>query len=198
MTDGSVEKYIDNELVSRTRSGDVSAFKELFKRHHKRVYNIAVQMLTNDSEAADATQEIFVRVYQCIGGLKSDAAFVTWLKTMSVNLCRDILRKRKNIKVESLDAPICNGDGDTFDREIVDWSDNPERLLHQKEMKQAVQKAISSLSPVYREVVALFYVDQTEVAEIARILGCPVGTIKCRLARARAELKRKLAHHIEA
>ncbi len=189
--------YIDNDLVRRTREGDVQAFEELFKRHNKRIYNVSLQMLSNESDAADATQEVFVRAYRAIKKLKSDAAFVTWLKTLAVNVCRDVLRRRLRTRTESLDAPVDTEDGGSMQREIEDWSGNPERVMSKKYTCQSVQGAISTLSPDYREVIALFYVDGDGIDEIAKTLNCPTGTVKSRLARARAELKRKLAHLVE-
>ena len=189
--------YIDNDLVRRTREGDVRAFEELFERHNKRIYNISLQMLSNESDAADATQEVFVRAYRSVDKLKSNAAFVSWLKTLAVNVCRDALRKRMRSGTESLDAPMETSDGGSLQREIEDWSGNPERLLTKKHTRQSVQDAVSTLSPDYREVIALFYVDGAAVDGIAKMLNCPVGTVKSRLARARAELKRKLAHLVE-
>lgn len=186
----------NNDLVRRTRLGEVGAFEALFKSHHKRIYSIAMQMLADESEAADATQEIFVRAYQGISSLKSDAAFVTWLKTLAVNRCRDILRKRGRTKVDSLDARMERDDGSSLRSEIPDWSNNPERSLDKKFLRESVRKAIGSLQPDYREAVTLFYVDGSDVAEIARVLGCPVGTVKSRLSRARVELKRKLAGYV--
>lgn len=197
LVDDTKVTYVDNDLVRRTREGDTGAFEVLFERHQKRVYNICYQMLSDEHEAADTTQDVFVRAYRSIGSLKSDAAFNVWIKTLAVNACRDALRKRMRTRVESLDAPVRTNSGDTLDREIVDWSDNPERAFNKKDMQQTIQKAIGSLSQEYREVVALYYIDSREVAEIARVLNCPVGTIKSRLARARAELKRKLAHLVE-
>ena len=84
------------------------AFGQLFHRYHKRIFNIAMHVLQNESDAADATQEVFVRAYHSISTLKSDAAFVTWLKTMTINRCRDILRKRKREKLDSLDSAVEN------------------------------------------------------------------------------------------
>lgn len=196
--DNNPAVYIDNELVQRTRCGDVKAFEELFNRHHKRVYNIALQMLKDESEAADATQEVFVKAYSSINNLKSDAAFVTWLKTMTVNKCRDIIRKRGNVRVESLDVPIETKDGGTVNTEVADWTNNPEKSLDKKQTREMVQKAICSLTPDYCEVVTLFYIDGADIAEIARILNCPVGTIKSKLSRARAELKRKLECYVKS
>lgn len=197
MIDEGSSAYIDNELVRRTRAGDTSAFEQLFARHQGRIYAIALQMLGSEPDAADMTQDIFVRAYRSLASLRSDAAFVVWLKTLAINMCRDALRKRARGRTVSLDNPVESSEGDTAQREVEDWSANPEAALGRKERSEAVRRAISSLSPDYREVVALFYVDGAAVAEIARALGAPEGTIKSKLARARAELKRKLAHLVE-
>ncbi len=188
--------YVDNELVGRARNGEMGAFEQLFQRHHGRVYNIALRMLENETDAADATQEVFVKAYQAIPKLKSDGAFVVWLKTSTVNQCRDMLRKRGRTRTSSLDEPIETADGDSLRTEIADWTANPEKSLDRKFVQDAVRKAIASLSPDYREAVVLYYVDGNDVAGIADILKCPVGTVKCRLSRARAELKRKLECYV--
>lgn len=188
--------HVDNKLARRAQQGDIAAFEELFNRHQKRVYNIALRMLGDETEAADAAQEVFVRAYRSIGKLVSEEAFVTWLRTMAVNICRDILRKRGRVRLQSLDAPVKTNDGSHLTNEIADWSTNPERSLDAKQMQEVVRGAIDSLSPDYREVVTLFYVDGADVAEIAKVTGCPPGTIKSRLSRARAELKRKLECYV--
>ena len=187
---------MDNELALRARQGDLAAFEQLFKLHQKRVYNIALQMLRDETEAADATQDVFVKAYRSISDLASEAAFVTWLKTIAVNVCRDIVRKRGHVRLESLDARVEASDGSQMDNEVADWSTNPERTLDKKQTRELVQKAISSLSPDYREVVTLFYVDGADVAEIAKVTGCPTGTVKSRLSRAREMLKRKLECYV--
>jgi len=197
-TDGDTGSvvYVDNELARQAQHGDLAAFEELFTRHHKRVYNIARGILQNDADAADATQEVFVRAYKSIGRLTSAEAFVTWLKTMTINICRDALRKRGKVRLESLDAPMRCEDGESKSREIADWSGDPGGKAVTRDLQESVQKAISSLKPDYREVVTLFYIDGADVAEISRITGSPQGTVKSWLSRARAELKRKLECYV--
>ncbi len=195
--EGDVSARADIDLVRSVRRGDKGAFGQLFHRYHKRIFNIAMHVLQNESDAADVTQEVFVRVYHSISTLKSDAAFVTWLKTMTINRCRDILRKRKREKLDSLDSGVENSDGDSFHIELPDWSSNPERRYDKKLMQETVRRAIGSLSPAYREVVVLFYVDGSDVAAITRMLNCPEGTVKSRLSRARSELKRKLEAYVK-
>lgn len=191
------DTYVDNELVRRSRGGDVQAFEQLFERHSGRVYSIALHMLQDETEAADVTQDVFVRVYQGLGKLKADAAFVTWLRTVTVNACRDVLRRRSKIRIESLDAQIDQGDGRAISRELPDWSANPEKSMDEKFMRDVVRSAIGTLSQDYREVVTMFYVDKMDIAGIAEVLGSPVGTIKSKLSRARAELKRKLECYVK-
>lgn len=188
--------YLDNELARRAQKGDVAAFEELFNRHQKRVYNIALRMLRDESESADATQEVFVRAYKSIDKLVSGEAFVTWLKTMTINICRDALRKRPQVRLESLDAPVRCDDGSSASREIADWSSDPSGLAMTRSLQELVHKAISSLQPDYREVVTLFYMDGADIAEISKVTGSPEGTVKSRLSRARAELKRKLECYV--
>lgn len=193
---GSATGIVDNTLVTRAVQGDQAAFEELFKLYHKKIYSIAYQILGDETEAADATQDVFIKAHASLASLKSDAAFVTWLKTATVNKCRDVIRKRKRAKTESLDSPIACEDGNCTTREIADNSDGPEDALVARDLKESVRRAISSLQPDYREVVALFYIDGADISEIAKITGSPVGTIKSRLSRARAQLKRKLEGYV--
>ena len=197
-TDGDTDSVyvVDDELVRRAQQGDLVAFEELFNLLYKRVYNIALRILQNESDAADATQEVFVRVHKSINKLVSSEAFVTWLKTMTINICRDIFRKRGNHKLESLDAPVHCEDGSYTTREIADSSNDPGESAVAGNLKESVRKAIGSLRPDYREVVTLFYIDGSDVADIARITGSPSGTVKSRLSRARSELKRKLECYV--
>lgn len=193
---GSATAVTNNTLVTRARQGDLAAFEELFKLYHKKIYSIAYQILGDETEASDVTQDVFIKAYASIGSLKSDAAFVTWLKTAAVNKCRDLIRKRKRVKTESLDSPVTLDDGSSTTREIADSSDGPEDALVSRDLRDSVRKAINSLQPDYREVVTLFYIDGADISEIARVTGAREGTIKSRLSRARAQLKRKLEGYV--
>jgi RNA polymerase sigma-70 factor (ECF subfamily) len=190
----SVE-MVDLELVRRTKSGDVQAFEELFNRYQKRVYNLVYRILSDENDAADLTQEVFVRVFHSIGRLRAEEAFFTWLKTVTVNVCRDYMRRRPP-RTESLDATMQIDDGD-IQRDIADQSAGPEKILLSQDRQRMVQKAVSSLSDDHRLVVVLHHIDGMDVSDIAKMLGSPVGTIKSRLARARDELKRKLGAYVE-
>jgi RNA polymerase sigma-70 factor, ECF subfamily len=196
VTAGRQVEYVDVDLVRRTKSGDTQAFEELFNRYQKRVYNIVYGMTGNASDAADLTQDVFVRVFDSIGSLRAEEAFFTWLRTIAINICRDHARKRPRMKVESLDEKL-SFDGEQLSREIADTSDGPARVFESKDTRKAVHRALDSLSDEHRVAVTLHHIEGMDVRDVAQALGCPVGTIKSRLARAREELKRKLAPYVE-
>ena len=189
-------ELVDVDLVRRTKSGDVGAFEELFNRYQKRVYNIVYNLVCDENEAADLTQEVFVRVYTSIGNLRVEEAFFTWVRTVAVNLCRDFMRRRPP-RAGSLDANLQLDDGEVG-RDLPDPSAGPEKTLLGADRQRAVRQAVASLSDDHRAVVVLHHLEGLDVKEIARQLGCAVGTVKSRLARARDELRRKLGPWVDA
>jgi RNA polymerase sigma-70 factor, ECF subfamily len=196
MIGGQTKGFVDVELVRRTRNGDIAAFERLFWLYEKRVYNIVYGMVGNPSDAAELTQDVFVRVFQTIKTLKTDEAFLTWLRTVAINICRDHARKKAQVRVESLDQKL-SFDEEELIRDVADTSDGPAAVVENAETEAAVHRAIDSLSPEHRMVVTLHHFEDMDVRDIAKALGCPTGTIKSRLARAREELKRKLVPYVK-
>ncbi len=193
---GGFTECADADLIRRAQEGDVAAFETLFNRHQKRVYNLVYRMVGDEQDSADLTQEVFVRVYKSIHRLRGEGTFSAWARAIAVNLCRDHFRKvHRTIKADSLDAKIPVHDGEV-EREIEDRSANPESLLAKKDLQEAVQRTLDSLSEEHRTVVVLHHIEDMDVKEIAKELHVPEGTVKSRLARARDELKRKLGHYI--
>jgi len=150
----------------------------------------------NETDAADLTQDVFVRVYNSLNRLKSEEAFFAWVRTVAINICRDHFRKKaRRIKACSLDEKVSLDDGEV-EKEVEDSSGDPARLLERQDLQEAVQRTIDSLSEEHRTLVVLHHIEGMDLKDIARELGIPVGTAKSRLARARDELKRKLGHYI--
>lgn len=180
-------------LVERIKAGDIDAFEELFNRYQKRIYNLIYRMVDNEQDANDLTQEVFIRVYNSINTIRTDASFAAWIRTVAINITRDFFRKKKRtVKTDSYDAAINMDNGD-IERQIEDISPNPHNILESKETSKIVEKAISSLSQQHKEVIILHHIDGQDVENIAAALNLPVGTVKSRLARARDNLKRKLS-----
>jgi len=184
------------DWVRRAQEGDVRAFEQLFQQYHRGIYNTIYQMTHNDADAADLTQEVFVRAYRALPRLQTPEAFTSWLYRIAVNLSRNWLRDRGRVRVESLEQPGEEGEeGNT--REIADPNSDPAVLAQTRDMQERVQKAIAGLSPDHRRVVTLHHLEGMPVEEIARIVGCSIGTVKSRLSRAREHLRRKLSGYVE-
>ncbi len=173
----------DFELTKRSAKGDMVAFEEVYRRHHRRVYSICLRMLKNTTEAEDLTQDVFIQLHRKIGSFRGDSAFTTWLHRLSVNQVLMHFRKR-NVKFEKTTE-----EGET-PVEVVDGTVNPRKM--QVVDKIALEDAIEQLPNGYRNVFVLHDVEGYEHEEVARILGCSVGTSKSQLHKARLKLRKLL------
>ncbi len=173
----------DFQLTQAAANGDMSAFEELYKRHHRRVYSICLRMLQRPSEAEDLTQDVFIQLYRKIGSFRGDSAFTTWLHRMTVNQVLMHFRKR-TVKYEKTTE-----EGDTPDQMVTGTADpNKMRIVD----KIALDNAIEQLPNGYKNVFVLHDVEGYEHEEVARILGCSVGTSKSQLHKARLKLQKLL------
>ncbi|MEZ5428244.1 MAG: RNA polymerase sigma factor [Pyrinomonadaceae bacterium] len=173
----------DFELTKRSAKGDMIAFEEIYQRHHRRVYSICLRMLKNTTEAEDLTQDVFIQLHRKIGSFRGDSAFTTWLHRLTVNQVLMHFRKR-NVKFEKTTE-----EGDT-PVQVVDGTNNPRKMPVVD--KIALENAIEQLPNGYRNVFVLHDVEGYEHEEVARILGCSVGTSKSQLHKARLKLRKLL------
>ncbi len=173
----------DFVLTQAAANGDMIAFEEVYNRHHRRVYSICLRMLQNATEAEDLTQEVFIQLHRKIGSFRGDSAFTTWLHRMTVNQVLMHFRKR-NVKFEKTTE-----EGET-PVQIVSGTANPLKMPVVD--KIAIEHAIEQLPPGYRNVFVLHDVEGYEHEEVARILGCSVGTSKSQLHKARIKLRKLL------
>ncbi len=178
-----LNKAKDIELARAATGGDMFAFEEIYKRHHRRVYSICLRMLQNTSEAEDLTQDVFIQLYRKIGSFRGDSAFTTWLHRMTVNQVLMHFRKR-TVKYEKTTE-----EGET-PVQIVSGTSNPEKMRIVD--KIALDNAIEQLPDGYKSVFMLHDVQGFEHEEVAKILGCSVGTSKSQLHKARLKLQKLL------
>jgi len=177
---GDLPKATDLQLTKVAANGDMAAFEEIYKRHHRRVYSICLRMLQNASEAEDLTQDVFIQLYRKIGSFRGDSAFTTWLHRMTVNQVLMHFRKR-TVKYEKV-----TDEGETPDQ-VVTGSVNPQRM--QIVDKIALENAITQLPDGYKNVFVLHDVEGFEHEEVARLMGISVGTSKSQLHKARLKLR---------
>ena len=173
----------DFDLAQASARGDIKAFETLYERHNRRVYSLCLRMLANATEAEDLTQEVFIQLFRKIGSFRGESAFTTWLHRMTVNQVLMHFRKR-NVKFEKTTE-----EGDTPDQ-IVAGTANPDKMPIVD--KIALENAIDQLPEGYKNVFVLHDVEGFEHEEVAKILGCSVGTSKSQLHKARLKLRKLL------
>ena len=169
-------------LISRARGGDREAFGELVEQYRDTVYRLAYRMCGNAYDADEAAQEAFVAAWRALPNFRGDAKFSTWLYRLTTNAAIDVMRREKRHQTV--------GDGEMVD--LADDADSPQETVERTEQQEAVQKALSTLSEEYREVLLLRYMEELDYAEIAEVLQLPSGTVKSRINRAKAALKTAL------
>ena len=170
-------------LAQSAAKGDMRAFEEIYNRHHRRVYSLCLRMLQNTAEAEDLTQEVFIQLYRKIGSFRGDSAFTTWLHRLTVNQVLMHFRKR-TVKFEKTTE-----EGET-PVQIVPGTENSGKMPIVD--KIALENAIAQLPTGYKNVFVLHDVEGYEHEEVARILGCSVGTSKSQLHKARLKMRKLL------
>jgi RNA polymerase sigma-70 factor (ECF subfamily) len=183
--------------VRQAQSGDLQAFERLFDHYHRGIYNVIFQMLRSEADAADLTQDVFVRAWKSLPRLEAPEAFSSWLYRIATNLSRNWIRDNTRVRTESLDQPFGGDEEEGGGREIADVTGDPAGVTQTRAVQETVQRAILGLSPDHRTVVTLHHIEGMAVEEIAQIMKCSVGTVKSRLSRARDHLRRKLAGFVE-
>jgi RNA polymerase sigma-70 factor (ECF subfamily) len=190
------EAIHDAELVRRFNSGDETAFVEIMRRYEAKVLAIAQGLLHNFADAEEITQDTFARAYRSLARFRGDSSLATWLHRIAVNLARNrywyFFRRRRQSTL-SLDVPVGEeGDATLVDLLAADAPD-PARSHSREEFARLVAACMERLDPRHREVLILRNVHSHSYDEIAAQLGINVGTVKSRIARARENLRARLA-----
>lgn len=184
----------DDGFISALRARDADAFDTLVNRYSSDVYALLIRLTGDNEEAADLTQETFLRALRSIGDFRGDASLKTWLFRIAINESRNRFRwwkRRRRDQILSLDARV--GDSETQVWETLpDRSISPEDEALRREQSAALIAGIGSVKAMHREVIVLCDIEGLTYEECAAALGTNVGTVKSRLSRGRDELRRKL------
>ncbi len=173
-------------VISAVLDGDVDAYEALVKEYEKNVYNLALRMTGNSEDAADMSQEAFIKAYNSLGAFRGESKFSVWLYRIVSNVCLDFLRSKNRKPTVSLSTE--NDDGEEVELDIADESQSPEYLLDRSLTRDAVRRGLSSLPPEHREILLLREIQGLSYEEIADVLGIEEGTVKSRIFRARKKL----------
>ena len=173
-------------VIRAVLNGDINAFETLVKEYEKNVYNLALRMTGNSEDAADMSQEAFIKAYNSLSSFRGDSKFSVWLYRIVSNVCLDYLRSRTRKPTVSLSTE--NDDGDDVELDIADETQSPELLLDRSLTRDAVRRGLASLPPDHREILLLREIQGLSYEEIAAALDLEAGTVKSRIFRARKKL----------
>ncbi len=181
----------DEELVSEAQRDDMAAFEELVARHRDKIYARAFSMMRQEDAALDLSQEAWVKGWQRLKQFQGDASFVTWMTRIVINLCLDQLRKQKRMRSDSIEQLDEESGG--VERQMPIINPNPTEGLEKQELRQRIDRAMAQLSYEHRTVLILHEFEELEYKEIAKRMGCSIGTVMSRLFYARRRLAALLA-----
>ncbi len=175
-------------LIARIQSGDDDAFLHLIERYKRLVYNVVFRMVQNDADREDLCQDIFVKVYQNLGGFQYESKLSTWIARIAYNTCINALKKKK--------VPLYDDhalEGDSLEK-VTANSEKPDEVTEERDLSARLQREIEKLPAKYKTILTLYHVEEMSYAEIAEIMNLPEGTVKSYLFRARKLLKEHLVN----
>lgn len=190
----TVPRDPDLDLVEAFRAGRGTAFDDLVRRHEARVLRLCRRILSDAEAALDAAQETFVKAWRALLGFHGEARFSTWLTRIAINQCRNELRRRRTVKHTqplSIDAVPAGDDASLADA-LAAGGPAPLDVVRAREVSAALAVALTEIDDDAREVLLLRDAEDLAYEEIAEILDVPVGTVRSRLHRARADVRRRL------
>jgi RNA polymerase sigma-70 factor (ECF subfamily) len=174
--------------VYAAREGDTLAFDALFYRYRDGIFRLGVAITKDPSAAEEIVVDTFARAHRALARLEPDDSLRPWLYRVAVNLSYN-RRPRKNVVLSSLE--------DATDETLANEEGSPSTLAEQAELRRLVLESVDSLGPKHRLVVVLHYLNGLNLAEIAEVVDCPIGTVKSRLHYALRRLRAHLAAHPE-
>ncbi|MGM0953707.1 MAG: RNA polymerase sigma factor RpoE [Pseudomonadota bacterium] len=188
-TGEQTDSQTDLQLVRKVRNGDRAAFDLLVVKYQSRVASIISRYVYDTQEVMDLTQETFIKAFRAIERFRGDSAFYTWLYRIAVNTAKNFLEARGRRPQGSADV----ADAENFDdgarlRDVA----SPEKILQREQLQKVLTAAIAGLPEELRSAFLLREYDGLSYEDIARILECPIGTVRSRIFRARDAVDRQL------
>ena len=179
-----LQAKIDDVLITLVHQGEQGAYRILVERYQERIRNLIYSIFREQQVVDDLSQEVFIKAYEALPQFRFQSSFYTWLYRIAVNKSRDELRKRKVRRWFSLQTMLESGDKELGSKIVVEQHDN--------ELQELLAAGLKTLPEKYRIAIILKDVDGLSYEEIAEIMECEIGTVKSRLSRARAMLRKVL------
>jgi len=186
-----MEHDVDAELVARVQRGEKRAFDLLVLKYQRKIIRLLSRMVSDPGELEDVAQEAFIKAYRALPQFRGESAFYTWLYRIAINAARNwqAARRRRPTHLSALESP----EGETFPQ-IDTLSDiaTPESMLTSREIVDAVNAAIEDLPADLRTAIVLREIEGMRYEDIAQTMGCPIGTVRSRIFRAREAIAARL------
>jgi len=163
----------------------IAFVERAMEQYGRQTYSYAYRLTGNEPDARDLTQEAFIRVFRAWESFHEGTSFLSWIYRIVTNLYRDELRRRKGVFTQPLPE-----DNQPQDQPLDDAAHDPIATMHEQQLSPAMERALKSLSPDQRAVVVLADVQEHSYQDVADIIGCSIGTVRSRLHRARAQLRK--------
>jgi RNA polymerase sigma-70 factor (ECF subfamily) len=180
--------WTDEELVARSRGGDVDSFNQLILRWERPIYALAYRVIGREEDARDVCQETFLRAFRALPGFKGEAKFSSWIYRIALNLCRDWIRRQRRAPTmqmpEGVDPVELASEGGPVE--------SIEDLVSRRELTAVVEEAMALLPDEQRTAIILKEYHGMTFQEIADMQGCPLSTVKTRLYQGLSVLRRHL------
>jgi RNA polymerase sigma-70 factor (ECF subfamily) len=186
----------DLSLVRRVQRGDKGAFDALVLKYQHKVVKLVMRYVRNPAEAEDIAQEAFIKAYRALPQFRGDSAFYTWLYRIAINTAKNAVVSRDRSPID-FDLDLQNSD-ESYDMQgRLKDSETPEALTLTEEIRSTVNSAIDALPEDLRTAIVLRELEGLSYEEIADAMGCPVGTVRSRIFRAREAIDRRLREVFE-
>ncbi len=187
----------DWAVVQRVQAGEVGAFDQLVLRYRERVYGVVYNMTSNREDAADLTQDAFIKAFKSINRFQGQSSFFTWLYRIAVNSALSRLRKAKLRTFFSFEKIVEDDKTTEVLAQLTD-KNGVDRDVYVRELQEKLNEAMQKLSIKHRTVVTLFEIDGLSHEQIAEAAGCSVGTVRSRLHYAKQILQAELQSYLNA
>lgn len=185
------DREIDLQLVERVRAGDKQAFGLLVEKYRRKLLRLLSRMVRDPDEMEDIAQETFIKAYRALPQFRGEAAFYTWLYRIAVNTAKNHLAA-KGKAMPTVSAQAMDEDDEPDERLVAQDISTPESELLSKQVAIAVNEAVEALPEELRQAITLREIEGMSYEEIADYMGCPIGTVRSRIFRAREAIAVKL------
>ena len=185
------EREADQRLVERVQAGDRLAFDELVAKYQRKLNRLLLRYIRDHAEVEDVAQEAFLKAYRALPSFRGESAFYTWLYRIGVNTAKNYLmaKSRRTPTTTEVDAD----EAEAFeDAGLLHDVNTPEHILQSKQVGQTVNAAMDALPEDLRNAIVLREIEGLSYEEIAAEMGCPIGTVRSRIFRAREAVAEKL------